>query len=517
MDSESINLLSESLIYNKNLPLSTDTKLTLSNNTTVHLSIRVDKYYTKHGSSPNYFMLMTDISHRKALEQRLNTMAYYDKLTALPNRQFFMHKLEKYVRDKILFALFFIDLDDFKIVNDTIGHDAGDKLLQIVSQRLRNCLSSNDTICRLGGDEFTLIVRKPDNKKQVEKIAAKIINKIRMPIALNSQKVCIGSSIGIVHHPEDSASTQDLLKKADMSMYEAKHSGKNRYRCFNCNMSKQIDYNLRIEADLHHIIQENQLQLHYQPIYSREDFSLKGFEALVRWIHPDRGIISPSDFISIAERIGVIIEIGQWVIKEACATLESWNKLGFNPHMAINISAPQLHKLEFVEDTLKTIGAYQIDPGDIILEFTENVLIEHQEEILKKLLTLKSQSIQLALDDFGTGCSSLSYLNYFPIDILKVDKSFINRIPNNPKACSIVSAIISLAGDLELDIIVEGIEKDEHINWLEEKNCNYLQGFYFSRPLPEQQARALLIRSSNNQSSPTDFKYAKPSVNYKKV
>lgn len=501
MDNESIKMLIDSLENDINLPFSADTTLTKPNNEKIHVSLRANRYYLNNHSVPNYFLLMTDISQRKELEQKLNTMAYYDKLTNLPNRQFFMHKLETNVKQNISFALFFIDLDDFKIINDTMGHDAGDELLKIIAKRLKNCLNKNDTVCRLGGDEFTVLIHEPPNKKAAENIAKRIVKSVKEPISLASQIVYIGSSIGIVHYPEDSTHTQDLLKKADMSMYEAKNSGKNRYRTFDQDMSEQLDYNLRIEADLHRMIRDEQLQLYYQPIYSAKDLSLTGFEALVRWIHPDRGIIPPSDFISIAERTGVIIEIGQWVIEEACRTLEKWNSLGFNTRIAINISGQQLHRMEFIDDLLDTVNKYEIDKSNLVLEFTESVLIENQESILQKLLTLKSDSFKLALDDFGTGFSSLSYLNYFPIDILKIDRSFISRIPHDSKACSIVSAITSLAHDLELDITVEGVEKHEHVNWLMQKHCSYFQGFYFNKPMPEAQAEKLLVNANNSKQS----------------
>lgn len=483
----------------KSLPFSFDAKLETNEYTDIYVSIRADHYIDKNTNTLYYFILITDITKRKTLEDKLNDLAYYDKLTKLPNRQLFLLKLKEKLKSKTTpFSLLFIDLDNFKMVNDTMGHEAGDQLLQIVTQRLKGVTTKDDMLCRLGGDEFTVIINGKNNKAQTSSICNKIINTIQTPIHLFNRVVHVGSSIGAVTYPEDG---NDLLKKADIAMYEAKRNGKNQYNFFTPELNKKITHYVKIESELREIINKKQLVLYYQPIYRSNPYSLAGFEALIRWNHPTRGIVLPGDFISIAEQSRLILDIGEWVIEEACNTLHYWKELGLDIRIAVNVSGHQLQENNFVENSLEIIDKNNIAHKNLVMEFTESVLIERKQSSFEKLIKLKNHGIQLALDDFGTGFSSLSYLNYFPIDILKIDRSFISRIPNDYKAESIVGAIISLTSELGISCVGEGIENIEQANWLTHKKCSYLQGFYYNKPLPKEEATSLLFDAHANENS----------------
>lgn len=431
-----------------------------------------------------------DITERKIYEQELTKLAYRDSLTGLANRTFFQEKLRRSLElaDAVgqSVALVFFDLDNFKLVNDSMGHDKGDAVLKIIADRMRSCLRREDTAARLGGDEFTVLIENFSQMDQVISIVNRMMNTLRVPVLVNDLEFYVGCSIGIAISTPNHDNPEELLRKADLAMYEAKAKGKGRYVIFDQNMNEPVMERLEREAELRQALQRKEFRVYYQPVLSLENHQVVEVEALIRWEHPRRGLISPVEIIPLAEETGLIIEIGQWVLDESCRQMCSWHKKypGLSSlSLSVNLSARQFQDSGLVEFIREVILESGINPSNVILEITESSLIQDPGVMISKLRALKDIGVRLAIDDFGTGYASLSYLRQFPVDILKIDRSFVQGIVHDMRDRAIVQSLINLATAFGLDITGEGIETEGQAAQLHSLGCNHAQGFLFSPPL----------------------------------
>lgn len=439
------------------------------------------------GNVTHYVGIFSDISNIKQNEQRLEKLALYDNLTQLPNRTLFSERLRQAIvqskQDSTYFALFFLDLDRFKYVNDTFGHKAGDILLQEFAERLKKCLRESDTISRLGGDEFTIIIHNMKTTKVLPKIAQKIINTFKQPFILEGKETYLSTSIGITVYPIDSEDMEELLKNADTAMYHAKENGKNRYEFFSQTILQKSKERLFLENKLHNAIKNEEFFLVYQPRIHIDTSELVCVEVLIRWRN-DNKIYYPDQFLPIAEDIGLIQKIGEWVFQTSCEQLQYWRRLGFNSFgIAINCSGNQLKQIKFKEMVLIDIANYDLIPSDVELELIETAIIEQADELLDILFDLQKTGVRISLDDFGIGYTSLGFLKKFPINSVKIDKSFISELISNNDSQAIVNAIVAMAKNLKIDIVAEGVETIEQKNYLQKINCNFAQGYFYSKPL----------------------------------
>ena len=433
--------------------------------------------------------LAYELSERYKAEEHLDKLAYYDVVTDLPNRHFFQEHLERAVGHAIttkhLMALLFLDLDNFKVVNDTLGHKTGDKLLKQASARLSNVLRQNDYICRIGGDEFAIIIEKLSSIDDISIVSEKCIEALSNPFVFDGNNFFIGVSIGISICPDDSISANELLVNADMAMYDAKTRGKNNYQYFNQVMNDVHSRKYQLESDLRHAISENQIELYYQPQVDSKTGILTGVEALMRWHHPEKGLISPDEFIPIAEESSLILTLGDWLINTACAQGKELMNAGMKDiSMAINISAIQIREDAFVSKISNALDICGVDPGRIEFELTETILMDDSEIVIDKVQQLKAIGVHVAIDDFGTGFSSMNYLKGFPISKLKIDKSFISGLPQSEEDTAITRAIIAMAHGMGLKVVDEGVEHGDQAELLCELDCDIFQGYYYARPMP---------------------------------
>ena len=445
---------------------------------------------------------MTDITDRKMAEEQLIFDALHDSLTCLPNRVLFMDRLSHAVsREKrnknYLFAVCFLDMDRFKVLNDSLGHTIGDKLLITISERLEESLRPDDTVARLGGDEFAILLEDLQDRPEALQIADRILEKISQPFGLDGQEVFTSASIGITFSSTGYDNPENLLRDADIAMYHAKSGGSACYQVFDKNMYDSAVAQLQMETDFRQAINQNEFRLHYQPIVSVKTGRITGVEALVRWYHPKNGLISPGEFIPIAEETGLIVQLGDWILLEACRQLGVWQKqftAEYPLTVSVNISSKQLLPsfIGYVKEVIRKTG---IAPNSLILEITESVIMENAEMAAPLLLQLKEMNVQLHIDDFGTGYSSLSYLHRFPLDALKIDRSFVSRISSNGDNLEIIKAITTLAHSLGMDVVAEGVEAEEQLIELKALKCEYMQGFYFSKPLVSKKMEFLLKKS----------------------
>ena len=436
-------------------------------------------------------------------EEEKERLAYFDSLTKLPNRNLFTemlgHEIHQVKRYNKSFALLYIDLDRFKFINDTLGHDAGDDLLIQVSTRLKKCTRESDTLARFGGDEFLLILSGPNSDKHAKIVADKIIQTLSRPFILDEHEMYISASVGISFCPKNGLDSSILLKRADIAMYEAKANGKNQYHAYEeDSINHKTDHRLTLEKDLRRSIENNELLVHYQPVINLDNRNTVGVEALLRWKHSNKGIITPIDFIPIAEETGMIKDIGEWVIKQACKQCKEWrsttNRFGF--HIAVNVSAYQLtdDKLpRFIDDTL---SYYSLPPDALDIEITENIHYAENKKIGNNINKLNEIGVRLLLDDFGTGYSSLSTLHGLPFDIIKIDQSFMDI--HHPRKRIMTQTIIDMAKNFGMQTIAEGVEDQDAVDFLRKHGCNYVQGFYFQRPVP---AEDLDITKNYGQSN----------------
>ncbi len=448
--------------------------------------IRDDK-----GELSHYVGALQDISFIKQSQKQMEQLAYFDSLTGLANRSYFRNQLRKALamsqRGYYSFALLYFDLDEFKLINDTLGHDAGDELLVEVASRLTSRLREDDTIARLGGDEFAVILSDIKDKMHAGQIAASLQEAFQEPVKLGTHTVGISASIGITIAPEDAVDEELLLKHADLAMYEAKARGKNTYRFFSQELNDAANERLLIENQLREAIREQQFILFYQPKIDLRTETLVGYEALIRWLRPDNTLIPPARFISVAESTGLIVQIGEWIILEACRFLARQLSRGFNVTVSINLSARQFHDNNLPAMIERIIQRTGVEPNALVFEITESMLMGDTDAAIKQLNQLKRLGVSLSIDDFGTGYSSLSYLKRFPVDELKIDRSFVKDIPEDQNDMDIVAAIIAMAQKMQLRVVAEGVESAAQASFLKKNACHLVQGYYFSMPLAEQE------------------------------
>ncbi|WP_175480293.1 GGDEF domain-containing phosphodiesterase [Bacillus sp. UNCCL13] len=431
-----------------------------------------------------------DISDRKVIEAEIKHMAYHDDLTDLPNRRQFMdhifRKTKRGMKSQQEFSILLIDLDNFKQVNDSIGHAIGDDLLKAAVIRLKKCVASKGMIARLGGDEFAVLLDKVNGKSMMHfanEVAETIIQEFATSIDIQEYELFVTTSIGIGCFPVDGKCMDELLKNAEMAMYAAKSKGKNNYQHFDSELNKQLRIRLDLENGLRRAIENDEFKIKYQPKMDSFNNSLTGVEALLRWNHPELGAVPPTTFIPLAEETGLIIPIGEWVLHKACSTLKCWHDSGFeNIKMAVNLSGKQLNQKNFVGMVKNILEETGVKPESLELEITESMTLD-VEWAFKILKDLKSIGIKLSMDDFGTGYSSLNYLKNFPIDTLKIDRSFVMECTTNEKDAAMVKTIIKMAHHLDLRVVAEGVETSEHLTFLIDHECDEAQGYLFSEPI----------------------------------
>jgi len=439
---------------------------------------------------------ITNISDRKSSEDKIKFMAFYDSLTKLPNRTLFMNRLNEQLELSNLKnaegAVFFIDLDNFKNINDTMGHDYGDKLLMYLAKQFESLIDEKDTICRLGGDEFILL-HPYFKESEVEYYAKRLLVLFNKAFKIDGKQMYITASIGVALYPKDGIDTNTILKNADSAMYKAKELGKNRFMLFDPEMYLKLERKTCIERILRTAIENNELSINYQPQYDAQSNEIFGFEALLRLNSKELGFISPLEFIPIAEECGYITKLGQWVLKESCRQSVKWLNAGYKfKSISVNISSVDIQQPDFLEDIKEIFQDTGINPNIVELEITETVLMQSLDSSIEILRKLMNMGIRIALDDFGTGYSSLSYLRKIPISTLKIDKSFIDNITSNKKEESIIKNIIQMAHSMDLKVVAEGVETEDQLSILKERKCNYIQGYYFSKPLPASDVEKLL-------------------------
>ena len=432
------------------------------------------------------FNTMLDV--RKDAEDRLSYLAQYDVLTRLPNRILFRERLEQAIgraqRNNTLVALMFLDLDRFKEVNDTLGHPIGDRVLQRVSERLTKHLRHVDTIARLGGDEFTIVLENIHNVDEIIATANKIQEALSNPLIIEGREIFVTASIGISVYPFDMEDIDELLKNADIAMYQAKQEGRNTHQFFASEMNTKTTARLKLESHLRHAVARNEFSLAYQPQVDIKSGRIIGAEALIRWNDHELGPITPAQFIPLAEETGLIVPMGEWVLRTACAQNKAWQSTGCTPiPMAVNLSARQFRQANLLEMIALTLHEADLDPHYLELEITESVIMHHSERTIQTLQKLHAMGVKLSIDDFGTGYSSLSYLKRFPVHKLKIDQSFVHDIGNNPDDAAIVTAVIAMARGLKLITIAEGVETPEQLAFLQGLNCQEYQGYYFGKPM----------------------------------
>ena len=435
---------------------------------------------------------------RKRAETKLNYLARYDSLTGIPNRQYLRDQIERAttraLRLRRQMALLFLDLDRFKAVNDTLGHQLGDDLLKAVVDRLQARVRSEDLIARLGGDEFAVLLEDVDGPLDIEPIAHDLVGAFVEPFQVGSRQVSVTASLGITVFPADNGDPATLLNNADIAMYQAKEEGRNTFKFFTPSMHEEILRYHALENALRAALAEQQFVLHYQPQYSLHDHRIHAVEALLRWNDPRRGLVRPDDFIAVAEDSGYIIPIGVWVLEEVCRQIELWKSAGIPaPRVSINVAPVHFHQPDFQSQVRATLERYAVDPALIELEFTERSLIEDTESVRDCLRDLKEIGVRMAIDDFGTGYSCLSYLRRLPIDVLKIDRSFVSDLDKNQDDQAICGAILSIAQRLSLDVVAEGVETESQLAFLTRHGCQFAQGFYFSQALEAAAVAPLLV------------------------
>lgn len=462
------------------------------------VSANLDAVRDQHGNTTHFVCVFTDITFVKQAEEKMRHLANFDQLTALPNRNLFHDRLSHAIslasREQSKIALLYLDLDRFKNINDSLGHAAGDQLLQAVADRVRRCLREVDSIARLGGDEFTVILEGMAGPGEIAAVSEKVLRSLDRAFVLQGQQIVVTPSIGISVFPNDGQDVETLLKCADTAMYHAKRIGGNTYQFFTPEMNREVVERLSLESEMRMALEREEFVVYYQAKFDTRNRRINGFEALVRWEHPGEGIVSPAKFIPIAEETGLIVPLGLWVLRRACLDAAAWRERGFeNARVAVNLSALQFRQsdlLACVTQILEETGL----PGEFLeLEITEGTLLNNIDQAISTLLKFRELGLTLALDDFGTGFSSLGYLKRLPIQTLKIDRSFVNEVTEDPEDASIVTSIIDLAHNLKISVVAEGVERADQLAFLEARGCELVQGYLFSRPLPRAEATELLL------------------------
>ncbi|WP_177523045.1 EAL domain-containing protein [Pseudomonas sp. v388] len=451
------------------------------------------------GDLASYVCFFSDISERKASEKHIHRLAYYDALTLLPNRTLFQDRLHSALqhaeRQQAWVVLMFLDLDRFKPINDSLGHAAGDRMLQEMATRLLACVANDDTVARMGGDEFTLLLQPGATRdialNRAIHVAEQILNSLVTPFVLEGREFFVTASIGIALSPQDGHELSQLMKNADTAMYHAKERGKNNFQFYQADMNATALERLELESDLRHALEQQEFTLYYQPQFSGDGKRLTGAEALLRWRHPRRGLVPPNDFIPVLEELGLVVEVGDWVLAEACRQLKSWHMAKVRvPKVSVNISARQFSDGQLGNRIARMLGETGLPPACLELELTESILMREVGEAMQILDGLKKLGLSIAVDDFGTGYSSLNYLKQFPIDVLKIDRTFVDGLPSGEQDAQIARAIIAMAHSLNLAVIAEGVETHEQLEFLRQHDCDEVQGYLFGRPMPASQFEA---------------------------
>jgi len=423
-------------------------------------------------------------------EEKIRHIAYHDGLTGLPNRELYRYKVDSAVehakRNNNLLGILFIDLDRFKQINDSLGHSVGDSLLKQVAERLSHCVRGGDTVARQGGDEFTILLEGIRHVDEIVHVCERIVETVAQPYEINGKELFTSASIGVTVYPFDDTDVDNLLKDADTAMYYAKDSGKNHYAFFKSGMKRANLEQMDLERDLRKALEGNEYLLQFQPVVDIRKGEMIGVEALLRWSSQDHGLVSPVKFIPVLEETGVMAIVGEWVLKTACLKARQWQSAGYAPiTVAVNISMVQFRRLDFVKSVENALSESQLDPKYLKIELTESMLMDQSTSSIEKLMAVRALGVHVEADDFGTGYSSLSYLKKLPVDILKIDRSFIMDVHKSSDSAAIVTAIMSLAHSLKLGVIAEGVEQIEELKFLSALNCHIIQGYLFSKPLPE--------------------------------
>ncbi len=462
-----------------------------------------------------------DVTERKHAEQRIRFLAYYDALTDLPNRRSFAQRLDRALasahRRERHMGVLFLDLDRFKRINDSLGHAAGDQLLQEVAERLLGCVRATDCVsrpvdqhperrlvARLGGDEFVVLLTEISSSEDAARVARRLVESLADSFTLNDQEVFLTASIGIALYPDDGVDADTLIKNADTAMYHAKSQGGNNHQYYAESMNATALERLVLESNLGKALDRREFILHYQPQFDI-DGHLVGAEALIRWQHPEQGMIPPGEFIPLAEKTGLIVKIGDWVLLTACAQASAWRRAGHPlARMAVNLSSRQLEKKDFPRRLAEILEHTGLEPGCLELELTESTLMQDRDETVEMLRALKAMGVRLSIDDFGTGYSSLGYLMRFPLDALKIDRSFLNGIPGESDHAAIASAIIAMSKSLGLMVVAEGVETEAQVEFLRQKGCDEMQGFLLGKPMPADELVRLLAGAGREHGARPD-------------
>lgn len=473
--------------------------------TTHWLAVKGQATRGASGRAERVVGVTTDITSRKLTEERIAFLAHHDSLTGLPNRLLLQDRIGQAIalghRNNTRVAVLFIDLDHFKNINDSLGTQFGDELLQMVATRIQRCLREVDTVSRLGGDEFVIVIPAlADNNEDndLSAVAIKLLDTLAANFHLQTHDLHITASIGISIYPSDGDNAETLMRNADTAMYHAKECGRSQYQFFTGEMNIAAQQRLSLQTLLRRSLQSDDFSLHYQPLFSAANPRLLGFEALLRWRNPDGVTVRPADFISAAEDSGLIIPIGEWVIREACRTAARWQKCGYALRMSVNVSPVQLRRGSFVDTVTSALAESGADPRQLEIEITERVIVGGDAQSLSALREIDALGIQIAIDDFGTGYSGLSYLKQFPINTVKIDQSFIRDLTLDPNDEAIVRAIIAMSKSLKLNIVAEGVEHAKQLSLLEELGCDMVQGYFFSKPMPEKEADTFIVAMLNN-------------------
>ncbi|MBD1833533.1 EAL domain-containing protein [Cyanobacteria bacterium FACHB-472] len=449
------------------------------------------------GDKKYWVCVQEDITERKAAEAMIQYQAFHDLLTGLPNRTLFNEKLLQALADaryrQYSLAVMFIDMDRFKTINDTLGHAVGDRLLQLFAERMANCLRDNDTVARWGGDEFTLLLPHINDPKDAAKIAQRILDALKPAFSLEGHQLHMSSSIGISLYPQDGEDPETLLRNADISLYRAKEQGRNNYRFYVPAMNSQASELLTLENRLHHALRQGEFVIYYQPQVNIKTGEIIAMEALLRWNHPTLGLVSPKKFIPLAEENGLIIPIGEWVLRTACAQNKAWQKAGFSPlRVAVNLSARQFQQPNLVAMVRQVLAETGLSPHFLELEITESTIMQNVDKGREWVRDLYAMGVHISMDDFGTGYSSLGYLKKFPFHTLKIDQSFVRDLRDQPEDTAIISAVIALGRGLNLRVVAEGVETHQQMELLQSLQCEEMQGYWFSMPLEVEDATHFL-------------------------